>query len=384
LEHDDAEAEATMASQMIARGVFVSASIFCFRPACAEDIRIAVVGSLTGPLAGAGDQLKRGAELAAKDINAAGGVNGRKIVLSIEDDACDPKQAVSVANRVVGEQVVLVDGHVCSGASIPASAVYAEYGVLMMTPASVNSKLTDNAFAKGWPTIMRFYARDDNQGKIVGAWMADRYRNKKIAFVHDKSTYGKNLADQVKASLNAAGVQEILYEGLNPGEKDYSAIVGKLKAVGTEVLYYGGYPTEGGLIMRQAADQGAKFQMVTTSGFVTPEFWQIAGSAGEGTLFPFVRNPIGLETAKHVVDEFRTTGYEPEGFTLFSYATVQALAEGVRRAGKVDGLAVAHALRTGDPVNTVFGPVSFDAKGDAEGMTYEMNVWRDGRYEKLQ
>jgi branched-chain amino acid transport system substrate-binding protein len=384
LEHDDAEAEATMASQMIARAAFVSALIFCFRPACAEDIRIAVVGSMTGPLAGAGDQLKRGAELAVKDINAAGGVNGRKIVLSIEDDACDPKQAVSVANRVVGEQVVLVDGHVCSGASIPASAVYAEYGVLMMTPASVNSKLTDNAFAKGWPTIMRFYARDDNQGKIVGAWMADRYRNKKIAFVHDKSTYGKNLADQVKASLNAAGVQEILYEGLNPGEKDYSAIVGKLKAVGTEVLYYGGYPTEGGLIMRQAADQGAKFQMVTTSGFVTPEFWQIAGSAGEGTLFPFVRNPIGLETAKHVVDEFRTTGYEPEGFTLFSYATVQALAEGVRRAGKVDGLAVAHALRTGDPVNTVFGPVSFDAKGDAEGMTYEMNVWRDGRYEKLQ
>jgi branched-chain amino acid transport system substrate-binding protein len=273
---------------------------------------------------------------------------------------------------------------VCSGASIPASAVYAEYGVLMMTPASVNSKLTDNAFAKGWPTIMRFYARDDSQGKIVGAWMADRYKDKKIAFVHDKSTYGKNLADHVKASLNAAGVHEILYEGLNPGEKDYSAIVGKLKAVGAEVLYYGGYPTEGGLIMRQAADQGAKFQLVTTSGFVTPEFWQIAGSAGEGTLFPFPRDPKGLGTAKHVVDEFRATGYEPEGFTLFSYATVQALAEGVRRAGKVDGAAVAHALRTEGPVSTVFGPVSFDAKGDAEGMTYEMNVWRDGRYEKLQ
>ena len=125
----------------------------------------------------------------------------------------------------------------------------------MMTPSSVNSKLTDNAFAKGWPTIMRFYARDDNQGKMVGAWMADRYRTKKIAFVHDKSAYGKSLADQVKANLNAAGVQEILYEGINPGEKDYSAIIGKLKAVGAEVLYYGGYPTEGGLIVRQAADR---------------------------------------------------------------------------------------------------------------------------------
>ena len=137
----------------------------------------------------------------------------------------------------------------------------------MMTPSSVNSKLTDNAFAKGWPTIMRLYARDDKQGKMLGAWMADTYRNKKIAFVHDKSTYGKSLADQVKANLNAAGVQEILYEGINPGEKDYSAIVGKLKAIGAEVLYFGGYPTEGGLIVRQAADEGAKFQMVATSEF---------------------------------------------------------------------------------------------------------------------
>jgi branched-chain amino acid transport system substrate-binding protein len=375
--------EPTVALQIVGRALLISALTLSARSACAQDIRIAVAGSMTGPLAIAGDQVKRGAELAAKDINEAGGVNGRKIVLSIEDDACDPKQAVSVANHVVGDQIALVDGHVCSGASIPASAVYAEYGVLMMTPASVNSRLTDEAFAKGWSTIMRFYARDDSQGKMVGAWMADRYRDKKIAFVHDKSTYGKNLADQVKANLNAAGVHEILYEGINPGEKDYTAIVGKLKAAGAEVLYYGGYPPEGGLILRQAAEQGAKFQMVTTSGFVTPEFWSIAGSAADGTLFPFPPNAIGLATAGHVVDEFRATGYEPEGFSLFSYATVQALAEGVRRAGKVDGAAVAKALRAGGPVDTVFGPVAFDAKGDAEGMVYEMNVWHGGRYQKL-
>jgi branched-chain amino acid transport system substrate-binding protein len=373
-----------MVFRIVAKVFLASALICCLRDASAQDIRIAVAGSMTGSLAEAGDQVRRGAELAAKDINEAGGVNGRKIVLSLEDDACDPKQAVSVANHVIGEQISLVDGHVCSGASIRASAVYAEYSVLMMTPASVNSKLTDAAFAKNWPTIMRLYARDDNQGKMVGAWMADRYKGKKIAFVHDKSTYGKGLADQIKSNLNAAGVHEILYEGTNPGEKDYSAIVGKLKAAGAEVLYYGGYPTEGGLILRQAADQGVKVQMVTTSGFVTPEFWAIAGTAGEGTLFPFVRDPVGLETAKHAVDELRATGFTPGGFTLFSYATVQALAEGVRRAGKTDGAAVAHALRAGGPVDTVFGPVAFDAKGDVEGMTYEMNVWRDGRYEKLR
>jgi branched-chain amino acid transport system substrate-binding protein len=224
---------ATMALGIAAKVLLTSAMIFGVRDASAQDIRIAVAGSMTGSLAEAGDQVKRGAELAAKDINEAGGVNGRKIVLSIEDDACDPKQAVSVANHVIGEQISLVDGHVCSGASIPASAVYAEYHVLMMTPASVNSKLTDAAFAKGWPTIMRLYARDDSQGKMVGAWMADRYKGKRIAFVHDKSTYGKSLADQIRANMNAAGVHEILYEGINPGEKDYSAIVGKLKAAGS-------------------------------------------------------------------------------------------------------------------------------------------------------
>jgi branched-chain amino acid transport system substrate-binding protein len=236
---------AMIAVRIIGRALLPSILLLCVGSAVAQDIRIAVVGSMTGPLAESGDENKRGAELAAKDINAAGGVNGRRIVLSIDDDACDPKQAVSVAYHVVGEQITLVDGHSCSNASIPASPVYAEYSVLMMTPSSVNSKLTDNAFAKGWPTIMRFYARDDNQGKMLAAWMADGYRGKKIEFVHDKSTYGKSLADQVKANMNAAGVQEILYEGINPGEKDYSAIIGKLKAIGAEVLYYGGYPTEG-------------------------------------------------------------------------------------------------------------------------------------------
>jgi branched-chain amino acid transport system substrate-binding protein len=326
--------------------------------------------------------VRRGAELAAKDINAAGGIAGDKLVLTIEDDACDPKQAVSVANRVVGNNIKLVDGHVCSGASIPASAIYAESGVLMMSPASVNSKLTDVAFAKGWSTIMRFYTRDDAQGALIGNWMAQSYKDKVIAFLDDKSAYGKALADQVRVHMNAAGVHEILYEGINPGEKDYTAVVSKLKSRGVQVVYYGGYPTEGGLLLRQAADLGYRFQMVTGSGFVTPEFWSIAGSAGEGTIFPFASDPRELASAAPVIAELRATGFEPEGFTLFSYATIQALAEGVRRAGGTDAGAVARAIRE-KPVDTVFGSVAFDAKGDAQGMTYDINIWHDGHYAKL-
>ena len=351
-------------------------------PVLADDLKIAVVGPMTGSNASVGDQVKRGAEQAAKDINAAGGVLGRKIVLDVEDDVCDPKQAVSVANRVIGEEIKLVDGHVCSGATIPASAVYADSGVLMMTPGAVNAKVTDEAFAKHWPTIMRFYARDDTQGELMGAWLAKTYAGKRLAFLNDKSAYGKGLADQVRTSANAHGLKDILDESVNPGEKDYAAIVSKLKALQIDVVYYGGYATEAGLIVRQAADQGFKFQLVGTSGLVAPEFWSIAGPAGEGTLFPWPTDPSQFSAAKRVVAEFQASGYPPEGFTLFSYATIQTLAEGVRRVGKVDPLAIAKALRTGEPVDTVFGPMTFDAKGDAQGISYDILAWHDGRHVK--
>jgi branched-chain amino acid transport system substrate-binding protein len=345
-------------------------------------VEIAVAGSFTGPYATAGDQVRRGAEFAAAAINEAGGVNGSKIVLRFEDDACDPKQAVSVANRLVGAGVKLVNGHICSGSSIPASEVYSDAAVLMMTPASVNSKLTDQAAERHWPNIMRLYVRDDAQGQLVGQWMAAHFAGKRIAFIHDKSAFGKNLADQVLAAARAAGVREVLYEGINAGEKDYGAVITRLKGERIDVLYYGGYPTEAGLIVRQAADQGFSFKLIGTSAFATPEFWSIAGPAAAGTVFPFPADPKRWPNAEKAVTAIRASGFEPDGFTLFSYAVIEALAEGVRKAGRVDGLAVSQALRR-EPVMTIFGPTSFDAKGDAQGITYELNLWQDGRYRKL-
>ena len=208
----------------------------------AQDITIAVAGPMTGPVASIGEQMKRGAETAAAAINDAGGVNGRKIKIVVEDDACDPKQAVAIANLIVGQQIKFVDGHACSGSSIPASDIYADNNMLMMSPASSNPALTE----KGHPTIMRLYGRDDAQGAFIAPWIATEYKGKKIAILHDKSAYGKGLASVVKDKLNAAGVTEILFEGINPGEKDYNAIITKLKSAGAEFVYFGGYHTEAG------------------------------------------------------------------------------------------------------------------------------------------
>jgi branched-chain amino acid transport system substrate-binding protein len=345
-------------------------------PSFADDLVIAVAGPMTGPVAPIGDQMKRGAEAAAAAINDAGGVNGRKVRIVVEDDACDPKQAVAVANLIVGQGIKFVDGHACSGSSIPASEVYAENNILMMSPASSNPVMTE----KGHPTILRLYPRDDAQGAFIGPWIAEHYKGKKVAILHDKSAYGKGLATVVKDKLNAAGVTEILFEGLNPGEKDYSAIVSKLKAAGADFVYFGGYHPEAGLILRQAADQGYKPQLMTGDSIATSEFWQISGPAGEGTLFTFPTDPRRSPTAAKALERFKAQGYDPEGFTLFSYGVVQAIADGVKKAGSDDPKAVAKALESGEPFETVLGSVRLDAKGDVKDPTYDINQWKDGKY----
>ncbi len=345
-------------------------------PVLAQDITIAVAGPMTGPVASIGDQMKRGAEAAAQAINDAGGVNGHKIKIVVEDDACDPKQSVAVANLIVGQQIKFVDGHACSGSSIPASDIYAENNVLMMSPASSNPVLTE----KNHPTIMRLYGRDDAQGAFIAPWIAEKYKDKKIAILHDKSAYGKGLATVVKDKLNAAGVHEVIFEGINPGEKDYTAIVTKLKNAGVDFVYFGGYHPEAGLMLRQAADQGYKPQMMTGDSLATSEFWQISGPAGEGALFTFPTDPRRSPAAAHAVEQFKAQGFNPEGFTLFSYGVIDAIADGIKMAGPDDPKAVAKALESGKPVETVMGPVKFDSKGDIQDPHYDINVWREGKY----
>lgn len=346
----------------------------------ADDLVIAVIGPMTGPLAAIGDQFKAGAQTAADAINEKGGVLGRKIKIQLEDDQCDPKQAVSVANRVAADGVRFVDGHACSGSSIPASAIYAENGALMMSPASSNPALTDEAAAKSWPTIMRLYTRDDAQGAFIGPWIAKEYAGKNVAILHDKTAYGQGVADAVRATMNSSGLKEIMYDGINAGEKDFSALLTKLKEMKVDVVYFGGYHPEAGLMLRQAKDMSYKFQLIMPDSIASPEFWQVAGDAGEGTLFVFPADPQAKPEAKEAVAKIQATGFKPEGFTLFSYAVIQAIAQGVERANSDDPTKVAEALKNGQPVNTVVGAVVFDEKGDLKDASYDINRWSDGKY----
>lgn len=364
---------------MLRRTLFASAALLAMTAAAQAQIRVATVGPMTGSYAAVGAQMKAGAEQAVADINKAGGVNGQQLVLEIGDDACDPRQAVSVANQMSSRKVALVAGHYCSGSSIPASKVYAEEGVLQISPASTNPRYTDEGT---WNTF-RVCGRDDQQGLVAGKFIATTFKGKKLAILHDNSAYGKGLADETKKSLNANGLTETLYAAYTPGERDYSAIVSRMKQAGVEVIYVGGYHTETGLIARQAKEQGMNITMIGGDALATNEFWQIAGPAGENTMMTFPSDPRKRPTATAAVAAFKAKGFDPEGYTLYTYAAIQVWAEAAKKANSIDGKKVADVMHSGQTWDSVLGGITFDKKGDITTADYVFYVWKNGNYSEM-
>jgi len=343
---------------------------------CSKDqgdtIRFGVGAPVTGSDAAFGAQLKNGAEQAIADINEAGGILGKKIVVSYGDDVADPKQGVSVANNFAGEGVKFVIGHFNSGVTMPTSEVYQENGILQITPGSTNPRITERNM---W-NIFRTCGRDDQQGAIAGNYIAANFQGKKVAIVHDKTTYGQGLADETKKTMNAKGIQEVLYEGVGAGEKDFSALVSKIKSSGADLVYWGGVHTAGGLIVRQMRDQGVTAVMMGGDGITSDEFAAIVGPGVDGTLMTYGPDPRKRPEAKAVVDKFRAKNFEPEAYTLYSYAAVQVIKQAAEEAKSLDPKKVAEVMHSGRTFSTVIGDISYDKKGDVTRLDYVMYVWK--------
>jgi branched-chain amino acid transport system substrate-binding protein len=352
----------------------VLAAGLAFSGAAHAQIKLGVAGPITGPNAAFGAQLKNGTEQAVEDLNAAGGILGQKIEVSVGDDVSDPKQGVSVANKFVGDGVTLVVGHFNSGVTMPASEVYAENGILMITPSATNPKVTE----RGLWNVFRTCGRDDQQGKLWSDYVQANFKGKKIAIVHDKTTYGQGLADAAKGFLNKDGVKEVLYEGVNTGEKDYSALVSKIKASGADLLLWGGLHTEGGLIIRQMRDQGLKTVMMSGDGITSDEFATIGGDGVVGTLMSFGPDPRKNPAAQDVVAKFKAKKFEPEAYTLYSYAAVQIMAQAAEEAKSVEPKKIAEVMHSGKVFKTVIGDISYDKKGDRTTVDYVMYTWKKG------
>jgi branched-chain amino acid transport system substrate-binding protein len=349
--------------------------------AAGAGIRIATAGPMTGDYAWAGDRYQKGAGLAVDDLNAKGGVLGQKVELIVGDDFCNAEQAVALARKLVSDGVVFVAGHWCSHATLPASKVYEQAGILEISPGSASARVTD----EGGPNVFRVCGRDDRQGEKVADYLGAHWAGKRIAIVDDGTVWGKGVADGARRRLHQLGVPLAVDEAFTPGEPEYSALVSKLQAAGIDVLFVGGYHREAGLILRQAHDRGYPLRLIGNSAMALEDFPLIVGPKLAGTVMAAMTDTRAKPEAADVVARFRAEGYEPLGYTLYAYAAVQVWAQAVESAGSLDldrVLKVMHSRQ----FDTVLGQIGFDQKGDVTGFEpWGWYVWQsDGTYLPLE
>lgn len=340
------------------------------------DITIGLMAPLTGPVAAYGEQVKNGAEVAVAEINKNGGILGQQVTLKLADDAGDPKQGVSAANQLVGDGIKFVVGPVTSGVTVPASDVFAENGILMVTPTATAPDIT----SRGLTNVLRTCGRDDQQAEVAAAYVVKNLKDKKVAIVDDKGTYGKGLADAFKKSINGGGVTEVGVLSLNPGEKDYSAVVTRLKADGAEVIYFGGYHPEGGLLARQLKDAGVTAQIMGGEGLSNTEYWAIGNEASAGTLFTNAADASKNPNSGKAIEALKAANIPAEAFTLNAYAAVEVLKAGIEKAGSADDAeAVGKAIKSGEPIKTAIGDLTYGETGDLTSPSFALFKWEGGK-----
>ncbi|MEH6389667.1 MAG: branched-chain amino acid ABC transporter substrate-binding protein [Pseudomonas profundi] len=355
-------------SRMIAVAAMAGATGFAM---AADNIKIALAGPVTGPVAQYGDMQFIGAKMAIDRINAAGGVNGSQLEGVIFDDACDPKQAVAVANRIVNEDIQFVVGHLCSSSTQPASDIYEDEGILMITAASTSPEIT----SRGYELIFRTIGLDSLQGPTAGQYIAEKVKPKKVAVVHDKQQYGEGIATAVRDVLRENDIDVALFEGITAGDKDFSALISRLRQADVDFVYYGGYHPELGLILRQAREQGLNATFMGPEGVGNTDISAIAGEASEGMLVTlpkaFDEDPKNADLVK----AFEAKNEDPSGAFVFpAYAAVQVIADGIKLADSTDPFDVAEALRS-NTFETPTGTLSFDEKGDLKDFNFVVYEW---------
>jgi len=337
--------------------------------ALADDIKVAVVGAMSGPIAQWGDMEFNGARQAIKDINAKGGIKDDKLVGVEYDDACDPKQAVAVANKIVNDGIKYVIGHLCSSSTQPASDIYEDEGILMISPGATNPELTQ----RGYQHIMRTAGLDSSQGPTAAKYILETVKPQRIAIIHDKQQYGEGLARSVQDGLKAANANVVFFDGITAGEKDFSALIARLKKENIDFVYYGGYYPEMGQMLRQARSVGLKTQFMGPEGVANVSLSNIAGESAEGLLVTKPKNYDQVPANKPIVDAIKAKKQDPSGaFVWTTYAALQSLQAGLNQSD--DPAEIAKYLKA-NSVDTVMGPLTWDEKGDLKGFEFGVFDW---------
>ncbi len=341
-------------------------------------VKIGAAGPMTGSESKMGLDLKNGVELAISEWNAKGGVLGKKIELVVGDDAADPKQAVSIANKFVNQKVDAVVGHWNSNCSINASPFYHTAKIVMVSPATTNPRLT----LQGFKTVFRVCGTDEQQGSVAAQFVLSKLKLKKVAVIHDQTTYGRGLADIFKKALGDK-VQIVYYGGIAPGDPDYKAVLTSIKENKPELFFFGGVYPEAGRLVRQAKEIGMNIPMLTGDGVYDPTFLQIAGKAAEGTYVTFGKEPLGLASARSFLQNYKAKYGEPGPYSIYAYDAANILLQSIAAANTTEGTKVAEHIAK-STFQGAFGTISFDQHGDVAIAPYVVWQVRNGQFKQIQ
>ena len=350
--------------------------------AAADTIKLGIAGAHSGDLASYGLPSVKAAELVVKDVNARGGILGKKVELLIEDDACKPEMATNTATKLVSRKADIVMGHICSGATKAALGIYKDARLIAVSPSATNPELTQSG---QYPNFFRTIASDDAQARLEVDFAVGRLKLKKIAVLHDKGDYGKGLAEYAKKFIEAGKTaQVVLFEGVTPGAVDYSAIVQKIKQSGAEGVIYGGYHPEASSIVSQMRKKGMKTLFISDDGVKDITFIKVAGRYAEGVYATgpkdTSKNPLAVAANEA---HKKAYGSDPGAFFLNAYAATQAILNAIDKAKSTESAKVANALRT-HFVDTPLGKIKFDGRGDAIGVGFAMYQVKNGAYVEVK
>ncbi|MBI4823854.1 MAG: branched-chain amino acid ABC transporter substrate-binding protein [Nitrospirae bacterium] len=338
-------------------------------------IRIGIAGPMTGPQAKMGADFRNGVEIAVQEWNQKDGVLGKRIVIEVGDDQADPKQAVSVANRLVNRGVVGIIGHFNSSCSIPASDVYGRAGIPMISPASTNPLLTE----RGMRGVFRVCGRDDQQGMIAALFVKKKLKVKSVAIIHDKTTYGQGLADEFKKSLGS-DIKTVYYGGIVQGDKDFKMVLTAIKDKNPELIYFGGIYPEAGLLVRQARELGIETPFMSGDGTIDKKFVEIAGKdAAEGTFLTFSPDPKNIPTAKTFMQTYKMRFGDIGPYSIYAYDAINILLTAIKEANTIDTKAVIEKLHSLE-FEGGLGRIKFDEKGDVVNAPYVIWITKSGEF----
>jgi branched-chain amino acid transport system substrate-binding protein len=337
-------------------------------------IKLGVAGPLTGEQAKMGTDVFNGVTLAVEEWNSKGGVLGKKILIVARDDMAQEHQAQSVAKELAGEGVIGVVGHFNSGCTIPASVVYHDSNIPMITPSSTNPYVTDRNFAN----VFRVCGRDDQQGKVAAEFAVNTLKVKQVAILHDKTQYGQGLADEFKKHLGA-NAEVVYYGGFPKEELNFKPIITVVKEANPELWFFGGIYNQAGPMVVQAHEAGLNAVFMSGDGVIDPVFLKVAGPAANGSYLTFSRDPEAIPSAKSFLDKYHQRYGLHGPYSIYAYDAANIILSAIQAAGTTDGTKVAEQIRK-TVYDGAIGKIQFDSKGDLASSYYIMWVVKDGKF----